>query len=136
MPAAAKQDDTIYGSDTHRVMVPAGTGTVPTPVPGHIFDAPLSQDLSDDVLIEGKPAAVVGSKAFTNLANHPPMTPGVSYEKPPNFEGEITRGSSSVLINGKAAARAGDPAITCSDIPLPPQGTSMVRVTSSTVSIG
>jgi uncharacterized Zn-binding protein involved in type VI secretion len=136
MPLAAKENDTIFGTDTHRVMVPAGTGTVPTPLPGHVFDAPLSAGLSNDVLIQGKKAAVVGSKAFTNLARHMPMAPGVSYEKPPNFQGEITRGSTTVFINGKAAARAGDPALTCSDVPLPPQGTSIVRVTSSSVSIG
>ncbi len=136
MPPAAKQNDRIFGQDTHRVMVPAGTGTVPTPIPGHVFDAPLSTGLSNDVLIQGKPAAVVGSKAFTSLAQHMPMAPGVSYEKPPNFQGEITRGSTTVFINGKAAARAGDPAMTCTDIPLPPQGTSVVQVTGSTVNIG
>jgi uncharacterized Zn-binding protein involved in type VI secretion len=136
MPLAAKEDDTIFGSDTHTVEVPAGTSTVPTPVPGHIFDAPLSAGLSSDVLIQDKKAAVVGSKAFTSLERHMWMAPGIRYTKTPNFEGEITRGSATVFINGKAAARAGDPAMTCSDIPLPPQGTSIVRVTSATVSIG
>ena len=136
MPPAAKQNDSIFGNDTHRVLVPAGTGTVPTPLPGHIFDAPLSAGLSDDVLIQGKKAAVVGSKAFTSLARHQPMPPGVAFEKPPNFQGEITRGSSTVFINGKAAARAGDPALTCNDLGLQPPGTSVVRVSNSTVNIG
>jgi uncharacterized Zn-binding protein involved in type VI secretion len=45
-------------------------------------------------------------------------------------------GSTTVFIDGKAAARAGDPAITCNDPPQPPPGTGRVQVASSTVSIG
>src|SRR5688572_29390274 len=136
MPAAAKQDDTIYNAnDTHIVMVPSASGQTPTPVPGHVFNAPISEDVSPDVSIEGTPAAVVGSGALTNLAQHPPMAPGVAYQSPPPFEGRITRGSITVFINGKAAARHGDPAITCNDPPTPPPGTGQVRVTRSNVYI-
>jgi uncharacterized Zn-binding protein involved in type VI secretion len=137
MPAAAKQDDTIFnGNETHVVMVPSASGQVPTPVPGHVFNAPISEGLSSNVRIEGKPAAVAGSGARTNLTRHPPKAPGVAYQAPPTFEGRITMGSNTVFINGKPAARAGDPAITCSDPPQPPPGTGQVRVTSSTVNIG
>jgi uncharacterized Zn-binding protein involved in type VI secretion len=137
MPAAAKQDDTIFnGNETHVVMVPSASGQVPTPVPGHVFNAPITQDLSPNVRIDGKPAAVVGSGARTNLAQHPPRSPGVSYQLMPSFEGRITMGSSTVSINGKPAARAGDPAVTCNDPPQPPPGTGEVRVASSTVNIG
>jgi uncharacterized Zn-binding protein involved in type VI secretion len=138
MPAAAKQDDTIYNqNETHIVMVPSASGQTPTPVLGHIFNAPISEDVSPDVNIEGKAAAVVGSGAKTNLAQHPAMPPGVSYQPPgPSFEGRITMGSRTVFINGKPAARHGDPAITCNDPPTPPPGTGQVRVTRSTVNIG
>ncbi len=137
MPAAAKKDDTIYNAnETHIVMVPRPTGQTPTPTPGHVFNAPISEGVSPDVNIEGKSAAVVGSSARTNLAQHPPMAPGVSFQVPPTFEGRITMGSNTVFINGKPAARHGDPAITCNDPPTPPPGTGQVRVTRSTVSIG
>jgi uncharacterized Zn-binding protein involved in type VI secretion len=137
MPAAAKQGDTINNpNETHIVMVPSASGQTPTSLPGHVFDAPITADLSGDVKIEGKPAAVVGSGARTSLAQHPPMAPGVSYQVPPTFEGRITLGSNTVFINGKAAARQGDPAITCSDPPQPPPGAGRVRVASSTVDIG
>jgi len=137
MPAAAKKDDTIYnGNETHIVMVPSPSGQTPTPTPGHVFNALISADLSSNVNIEGKPAAVVGSGARTSLAQHPPMAPGVSFQIPPTFEGKITMGSSTVFINGKPAARHGDSAITCNDPPMLPPGTGQVRVTQSTVSIG
>jgi uncharacterized Zn-binding protein involved in type VI secretion len=45
-------------------------------------------------------------------------------------------GSMTVMINGKGAARAGDPAMTCNDIPIPPPGAGMVVVAMSTVTIG
>jgi uncharacterized Zn-binding protein involved in type VI secretion len=136
MPAAAKQDDRIRNTDTHIVMVPSGSGQTPTPLPGHVFDAPIREGLSSDVFIEGKAAAVVGSLARTSLAQHRPVSPGVSYQTAPSFEGRVTVGSSTVFINGKAAARHGDPALTCNDPPLPPPGTGRVVVAASQVHIG
>jgi uncharacterized Zn-binding protein involved in type VI secretion len=137
MPAAAKQDDTIYNAnETHIVMVPSPSGQTPTSVPLHVFNAPIKEDVSSDVNIEGKPAAVVGSGARTNLTEHPPKPPGVSYQVLPTFEGRITMGSRTVFINGKPAARHGDPAITCNDPPTPPPGTGSVQVARSTVNIG
>jgi uncharacterized Zn-binding protein involved in type VI secretion len=136
MPAAAKKDDRIRNTDTHIVMVPSGSGQTPTSLAGHRFDAPLTENLSSNVLIEGKPAATVGSVARTTLLEHPPTAPGVAYQVAPNFEGRITMGSTTVFINGKAAARAGDPALTCNDPPLPPPGAGSVVVTRSSVNIG
>lgn len=137
MPAAAKKDDTIYNAnETHIVMVPSASGQTPTPTPGHVFNAPISEDVSEDVNIQGKPAAVVGSGALTDLTRHPPRPPGLSFQITPSFEGRITMGSRTVFINGKPAARHGDPAITCNDPPMPPPGTGQVQVKESTVSIG
>jgi uncharacterized Zn-binding protein involved in type VI secretion len=58
---------------------------------------------------------------------------GGSFVNPPSNRGQVFSGSASVLINGKAAARAGDKAQTCND-PVPmPVGTV---VATSTVLIG
>jgi len=132
---AAKQNDTIVAVDTHIVMVPSPGGPVPTPLP-HPFNAMIGESLSTDVYIDHRAAAVVGSVARTSMLQHPPTPPGTSFQAPPTFQGQITMGSMSVFINGKAAARAGDPAMTCNDIPIPPPGGGTVQVATSTVYIG
>ncbi len=124
---AAKQGDQAVGVDTHVVMVPSPPGSpVPTPLP-HPFNGILDNDLSSDVMIEGKPAATKGSIA-TNKPPHTPTPPGVSFKSPPANQGPVSSGSSSVFINGKAAARAGDPVDSC-------DGSSTI-VAASTVLIG
>jgi uncharacterized Zn-binding protein involved in type VI secretion len=109
---AAKQGDKIVAQDIHIVMVPSPTGLVPTPTPLP-FNGIIDGNLSSDVFIEGKPAAVVGSTA----TNTPPHTPvgGVSFQVPPKNKGTILVGSMGVFINGKPAARNGDTALTCND---------------------
>jgi len=115
---AAKQGDMIQAVDTHIVMVPSPGGPVPTPTPGHPFAGMIQGGLSTNVTIMGMPAATVGSTA----TNQPPHIPigGPSFQIPPTNQGTITRGSSTVTINGKQVARQGDQAQTCDDInPLP-----------------
>ena len=119
---AAKHGDKITATDMHIVMVPAPApkDPVPTPLP-HKFEGRLSGELSTDVRIMGKPAAVVGSTA-DNFPPHAPTEPGTSFQGPPlskapSNKGAIRSGSVTVKINGKAAARDGDPADTCSDGP-------------------
>ena len=80
--------------------------------------------------IEGKAAAVEGSTA-TNKPAHVPQGP--SFQSPPADKATIQKGSSSVKINGKAAARSGDIALTCNDPADLPAGTV---VASGTVMIG
>jgi uncharacterized Zn-binding protein involved in type VI secretion len=111
---AARLNDSVLGFDTHVVMVPSGTGTVPTPLPGHAFSGTLTSDGSPDVTIEGAAAAVVGTVA-TNNPPHLPMPPGVSFQTPPSNSGKVSQGSATVTINEKAAARLGDPVKTCND---------------------
>lgn len=118
---AAKQGDQIVAVDTHIVMVPAPSGAVPTPLP-HPFGGILNGGLSSDVKIMGKPAAVVGSTA-DNSPPHVPTAPGVSFQKPPANKATIQMGSTSVMINGKPAARHGDKALTCNDPADLPAGT-------------
>lgn len=115
---AAKQNDMITAIDTHIVMIP-GTPPVPTPLP-HPFNGMIDGSLSSDVLIEGQGAAVIGSTA-TNQPSHIPQ--GGPFQIPPKNSGQIMQGSSTVLINGKPAARNGDPALTCNDPADLPNGT-------------
>jgi uncharacterized Zn-binding protein involved in type VI secretion len=126
---AAKQGDQVVASDIHIVMIPSPGGPIPTPLP-HPFAGQLDGSLSSDVNIEGKPAAVQGSTA-TNTPSHIPQ--GGPFQSPPKNQATIQLGSSTVLINGKPAARASDTALTCNDPADLPAGTV---VAASTVLIG
>lgn len=126
---AAKQGDQIVATDTHIIMIPTPGGPVPTPLP-HPFIGQIDSDLSSDVKIEGKAAAVVGSTA-TNMPSHIPQ--GGPFQKPPANKGKIMTGSNTVLINGKMAARMGDTAQTCNDPSDLPVG---VVIAAGTVLIG
>jgi uncharacterized Zn-binding protein involved in type VI secretion len=98
-------------TDIHIVMIPTSGGPVPTPLP-HPFTGQLDSELSSDVKIEGKPAATQGSKA-SNLPPHIPQ--GGPFQTPPKDKGEVLIASTTVMINGKGAARNGDVALTCND---------------------
>ncbi len=108
---AAKQGDRVMATDTDIILVPSPGGSVPTPLP-HPFNGILSQNLSTNVYIGGRPAATVGSIAM----NTPPHIPqGGPFQRPPSNQGRVQMGSPTVFINGKAAARNGDTAMTCND---------------------
>lgn len=111
--AAARQDDQVIGSDTHIVIVPAGSAQVPTPLP-HPFKGKISGGTIATVKIAGASAAVVGSTA-DNTPAHSPTPPGISFQKPPGNKATLQAGSGTVKIGGKAAARNGDIALTCND---------------------
>lgn len=129
---AAKQNDQIIATDTHIVLVPSGSGTTPQSFP-HLFTGVIDGNLSRNVTIMGLPAATQDSTA-TNLPPHLPLPPGVAFQKPPDNRGIITRGSATVFINGKPAARHGDSAQTCAD-PVPNQDGKVVAA-PGTVFIG
>jgi uncharacterized Zn-binding protein involved in type VI secretion len=126
---AAKQGDRVMATDIHIIMISTPGGPVPTPLP-HPFTGMLDGSLSTDVNIEGKPAAVQGSTA-TNTPSHVPQ--GGPFQKPPANRATVQLGSTTVLINGKPAARNGDPALTCNDPADAPVGTV---VATGTVLIG
>jgi uncharacterized Zn-binding protein involved in type VI secretion len=129
---AAKQGDQVTATDTHIVLVPAPPGPpVPTPLP-HPFSGIINGSLSSDVKIMGMAAATMGSTA-TNTPPHIPTPPGTSFVKPPSNQGTIVKGSATVRINGKAAARNGDTVLTCNDPVDAPVGTV---VAVGTVNIG
>jgi uncharacterized Zn-binding protein involved in type VI secretion len=125
---AAKQGDRIEALDTHIIQPPPPA--TPTPVPGHKFSGVINGSLSNNVMIEGRPAATLGSTA-TNMPAHIPI--GGSFVIPPTNSAMINRGSATVHINNRPSSRAGDTALTCNDpVPLP-VGTV---VATSTVFIG
>lgn len=109
---AARQGDPVVGTDIHIVLVPSPSGTVPTPTP-HPFNGTITGSCSSDVMINGRPAAVQGSRA-TNTSPHMPMG-GPTFAKPPTNAGTVLLGSPTVLVNGKLLARLGDQVITCND---------------------
>jgi uncharacterized Zn-binding protein involved in type VI secretion len=128
--AAAKQGDRVVAVDMHVVMVP-GTPPAPVALP-HPFDGVLSDGLSADVTICGKPAATVGSVAANTLP-HVPTAPGTAFQRPPANKATVQQGSATVKINGKPAARAGDKALTCND---PVDGPAGTVVAAGSVLIG
>ncbi len=126
---AAKQGDQVMATDTHIVMIPSPGGPIPTPLPNP-FVGMLDGSLSTNVNIQGKPAAMQGSTA-TNSPSHIPQ--GGPFQKPPSNKGTVQMGSSTVMINGKPAARNSDQVMTCNDPADLPVGTI---IAVSTVLIG
>lgn len=129
MSPAAKQGDKVVGTDTHIVLVPTPGGPVPTPTPLP-YNGTITGGCSTDVMIGGMPAATVGSTS-TNAPSHIP--PSGSFATPPTNQGTVSKGSATVLINNKPAARAGDPVMTCNDPA--PAPTSQI-IAAGTVEIG
>ena len=127
----AKGGDQVLGTDIQIVLVPSAAGPVPTPLP-HLFAGKLTGGLSPNVKIMGIPAATAGSTA-TNTPMHIPTPPGVSFQVPPTNQAQVLLGSTTVMINGKMAARNGDMALTCNDPTSLPSGTI---VAMGTVLIG
>jgi uncharacterized Zn-binding protein involved in type VI secretion len=130
---AARIGDAVVGADTHIVMVPSATGSVPTPIPGHPFSGKLTSGGVATVRIDGKPAAVVGTVAV-NDPKHVPLPPGVSFQRPPSNRGTVSKGSGSVTVGAQPAARLGDSVRSCND----PKDleTSSIVSGSGTVTIG
>lgn len=87
-------------------------GTAPPVLTPHPFNGIINGGLSTNVNIMGMAAATQNSTA----ANTPPHLPiGGTFVKPPSNQATIITGSSTVIINNKAAARSGDTANTCND---------------------
>ena len=108
-PPAARQGDRIVAIDMHLIQPPLPATPVMVP---HPFSGIIDGAVSTSVTIGGAAAATVDSTA-TNTPAHLPI--GGTFVNPPTNQGTITEGSSTVTINGKAAARAGDQARTCDD---------------------
>ncbi len=127
MPPAAKQGDQVVAVDIHLIQPPGPTSPVPVP---HPYNGLIDGSLSSNVNIMGMPAATLNSTA-TNTPPHIPI--GGTFVNPPSNKATIIKGSATVMINNKAAARAGDTALTCNDPVDAPVGTV---VAVGTVNIG
>jgi len=130
---AAKKGDKVITKDVHLVQPPGPVKPIETPFP---FNGVLTGKLSSNVTINGFPAATVDSM-LTNTIPHTGFLlssmPGSSFVNLPKDQGTVIRGSASVFINGRAAARADDIVETCAD-PMPNQTGKLIAV--STVMIG
>jgi uncharacterized Zn-binding protein involved in type VI secretion len=119
MPPAARSGDAVSGVDIHIEMVPSPGGPVPTPTPSP-FSGTITGGTVSSVLIDGMPAAVMGSTATNNPPHQFVAGP---YQVPPMNRGNVVAGSATVLIGGKPAARVGDKILSCTDLPWPAQPT-------------
>ena len=111
MPEAARLTDSVAGTTAGEH---SGHVDAHGPIP---FGGQISGGCSGDVLINGLPAATVGS-----ITTETDACCGSS-------QGEVAAGSSSVFINGKPAARKGDALA-------PHSGSGKIASGSSNVFIG
>lgn len=125
MPAA-KKGDKVTAMDMHKITTPNGVSIISP----HPFMGIIDGGLSSDVNIMGQPAATKDSTA-KNTPKHVPI--GGVFEGSPSDKATIKKGSSSVFINGKPAARSGDSAETCND---PSDLTAGTIIAVGTVNIG
>ena len=114
---AARQGDRIVALDMHMIQPP---GTAPPVLVPHPFAGIIDGGVSSDVKIGGAFAATQDSTA-TNTPPHIPI--GGTFVNPPANKATIIKGSATVQINKKPAARAGDTARTCNDPADLPVGT-------------
>lgn len=126
-PAAGLGDQVVGTCPLH--LIPNPVSGVPQPGPPVPFTAPLLVGTCSTVLVEGVPAVVVGAQGV-NAPPHVGLHPLDPFFAPPAQLGAVTTGSTTVLLGGIPAGRAGDPATCCGQ----PVGT--VSGTKATVLIG
>lgn len=112
-PAAVMGDRIMGTCMGHQIPTPVGA---PAPAPPMPFSAPLLQGLAVKVLIAGKPAAVVGSSGM-NTPPHVGLHPSDPFMAPPMQQGRVVAGSTTVLIEGKPAAKTGGQCLICMGLP-------------------
>jgi uncharacterized Zn-binding protein involved in type VI secretion len=113
-PAAVMGDRISASCAIH--MIPNPASGAPQPSPPLPFSAPLLQGLATKVLIGGKPAAVQGSSGL-NTPPHVGLHPTDPFMVPTQQQGTVVMGSTTVLIEGKPAARTGATCVVCAGLP-------------------
>lgn len=126
-PAAVMGDQITATCPLHLIPNPA-TG-IPQPGAPMPFTAPITVAVATRTLIAGRPAAVVGSSGL-NTPPHVGVHPADPFMLPTAQVGTVSKGSLTVLIEGRPAARTGDIAVVCMGLP----GT--IVGTAATVLIG
>jgi uncharacterized Zn-binding protein involved in type VI secretion len=124
---AAVMGDRISGTCTTH-LVPGPTGA-PTPVPQLPFSSPLTVALATRTLVAGKPAALQGSSGL-NAPPHAGLHPSDPFMLPNTQIGRVVKGSTSVLIEGRPAAKTGSTCTTDAGAP------GQLTGTATTVLIG
>ena len=125
--AAAKKGDQIISDGTSKVWVQPPGAPPPTPISvAFSYKGSIDNGLSSDVLIMGQPAATIDSTATNST---PPDQQGAVTSQgkvvtPFDNIGTIAAGSSTVLVNGKRAARNDDKAKTWDYSTPPSPGTA------------
>jgi uncharacterized Zn-binding protein involved in type VI secretion len=94
-------------------MVPNPASGIPQPGPPFPFSAPITIGVVSNVLIGGKPAAVIGCQGM-NTPPHVGLHPSDPFMAPPMQKGTIVSGSPMVLVGGQPAANASAQAMCCS----------------------
>lgn len=112
-PAVVANDRIVGQCAIH--LVPGAAGA-PMPAPPMPFSAPLTLGLATRVHIEGKPAAVQGSQG-SNTPPHVGLHPTDPFMGPPMQLGRVLVGSSTVVIEGRAAAYTGCSVAICGQVP-------------------
>jgi uncharacterized Zn-binding protein involved in type VI secretion len=110
-------------------LIPNPVSGIPQPGPPVPFSAPVTTGVVATVQITGKPAVVMGNSGI-NTPPHVGLHPADPFMAPPTQQGNVIKGSATVLIGGQPAARMGDQC-TCCGLPV---GTLMG--TGTTVLIG
>ena len=127
MPPAARQGDNVMHDGPHchaPIHPPAPT---PTPVPHPPIPFPIVGMTVPTVMLGGMPAAVMGSMSQNCMI--PPCVPG--------GPGIIAKGSATVMIGMRPAARVGDPvAFAACVAPIPSPTGKILPPGAPTVMIG
>ncbi len=108
-PAIVAGDQITGICPNHLIIGPLG---VPVPAPPMPFSAPLTLSLATNVMIGGKPAAVVGSSGY-NTPAHVGLHASDPFLLPMMEVGQVLSGSPTVTIGGKPAATAQSQATCC-----------------------
>jgi uncharacterized Zn-binding protein involved in type VI secretion len=110
---AAVMGDLITGScPAHLIPTPTGAPG-PSPMP---FSAPVTVGLAATVLIGGRPAAVVGSSGMCTPP-HVGLHPSDPFMVPLMQQGIVMMGSTTVLFEGRPAAKTGSTCNLCGGVP-------------------
>jgi len=132
MSFAAKMGDAVIGKDIHLTKIPSGNGYVIVPMT-YPYIGKIYKNTSSNVYVNSKQAATIDTKSIASPSH---VAYGIGFARNPDNKGIVIKGSSTVFINGKKAARNLDTVSTCDDIVSRPINSNSKIVCSSTVIIG
>ena len=132
MSFAAKLGDKVIGKDIHLTKIPSGNGYIIVPMT-YPYIGNIYKDTSTNVYVNSKQAATIDSQSIARPSH---VAYGMGFARNPDNKGIVIKGSSTVFINGKKAARNFDTVSTCDDVVSKPINSNSKIVCNSTVIIG